>query len=269
MVSENDEERRKRRRQRQLFDGVAERYDDSRRSYPKEFIDSLVATANLRSGSAVLEVGCGTGQLTEQLAAYGFDLTAIDIGPSMVAVARRRLAGTAASFHVVSFEAFEAEEGSFDLIISATAWHWVDPEVRPDKAARLLRPGGWLALLSTGERHDDPFGPKLLEMWVERATDGGAWVRQQKLSGTEIVAGTGLFDVPLERASAESIVLTGRGRDRRRDDEGDLPELARRGASGLHRRTARPSRRPDRGRSPTGSDADDPSAASSSLTAAL
>jgi hypothetical protein len=79
--------------------------------------------------------------------------------------------------------------------------------VRLDKTARLLCPGGWLALLSTGERYDDPFRAKLLEMWVERATDGGAWVKQQKLSGTEIVAGTGLFDVPLERASVESIVL--------------------------------------------------------------
>lgn len=91
-------------------------------------------------------------------------------------MARRHLAGTAVSFQVVPFEGFEAEEGSFELIVSATAWHWVDPEVRLDKTARLLCPGGWLALLSTGERYDDPFRAKLLEMWVERATDGGAWV---------------------------------------------------------------------------------------------
>ena len=52
----------------------------------------------------MLEVGCGTGQLTEQLAPHGFDLTAIDIGASMIAAARRRLGGRAVSFQVVSFE---------------------------------------------------------------------------------------------------------------------------------------------------------------------
>jgi 2-polyprenyl-3-methyl-5-hydroxy-6-metoxy-1,4-benzoquinol methylase len=101
-------------------------------------------------------VGCGTGQLTGDLGRYGFDLTAIDIGPAMIAAARQHLGDAAISFQACSFEDFAAAGSSFDLIVSATAFHWVDPEVRFSKSARLLRPGGWLALLAIGERYDDP-----------------------------------------------------------------------------------------------------------------
>jgi hypothetical protein len=93
------------------------------------------------------------------------------------------------------------------LVVSATAWHLVDPEVRFEKAARLLRPGGWLALLSTGEKYDDPFGSKLLQMWVDRSDDGGAWAKQRKLSDTEISASTGLFEAPIQKVGSERMAL--------------------------------------------------------------
>jgi ubiquinone/menaquinone biosynthesis C-methylase UbiE len=167
----------------------------------------MVTTAGLGEGSKVLEVGCGTGQLTAELARRGCDVTAIDIGPSMVAVARRRLGRAPVRFAVVSFEDFAGDDGWFDLVVSATAFHWVDPEVKFDKTARLLRPGGWLALLATGERYDDPFGTALLEAWVARSDDGGAWVKQKKLSDTEIITSTGLFGQAFEKAHAERISL--------------------------------------------------------------
>ena len=207
MGVEGSEAWSKRRHQRALFDGVAELYDTSRRGYPRELVELMLETAGLREGSRVLEVGCGTGQLTEQLARHGCDVTAIDIGPSMVAVARRRLGRAPVRFAVVSFEEFEGGDGSFDLLVSAMAFHWVDPEVKFDKTARVLRPGGWLALLATGERYDDPFGTDLLEMWVARSDDGGAWAKQKKLSDTQIITTTGLFGGPLETTHAERISL--------------------------------------------------------------
>lgn len=124
----------------------------------------------------------------------------------MVAVARRRLGRAPVRFAVVSFEDFEAD-GAFDLVVSATAFHWVDPEVKFDKTARLLRPGGWLALLATAERYDDPFGTALLEMWVDRSDDGGAWVKQRRLADTQIITSTGRFEQPLEKTHAERISL--------------------------------------------------------------
>jgi ubiquinone/menaquinone biosynthesis C-methylase UbiE len=207
MVAETEEQRRKRHHQRALFDGVADLYDECRRAYPHEIVNFMVATAGLQAGSAVLEVGCGTGQLTEQLACFGFDLTAIDIGPSMIDAVRRRLGGRGVSFQVAAFEDFDAPEASFDLIVSATAFHWIDPEVKFAKPVRLLRPGGWLALLATGEKYDDPLGGALLDMWIARSDDGGAWAKQRKLSDIEIVTAAGLFDSPMEKSHSEPMVL--------------------------------------------------------------
>ncbi|MGB6456820.1 MAG: class I SAM-dependent methyltransferase [Streptosporangiaceae bacterium] len=206
MGAETERARTKRRYQRTLFDGVAQLYDDSRLGYPSEVIEFAVATAGVGVGSDVLEVGCGTGQLTEGLVGHEFRLTAIDIGASMIAAARRRLEGSAVSFQVASFEDFAAADASFDLIGSGTAFHWVDPEVKFRKPARLLRPGGWLALLATGERYDGPFGAALLRMWTARSDDGGAWVRQQKLANIEIIAGTGLFETAVNRTHAQQMV---------------------------------------------------------------
>jgi ubiquinone/menaquinone biosynthesis C-methylase UbiE len=205
-MAENEQDRSRRLHRRALFDTVAQLYEASRLGYPSDIVEFAIATAAVGAGSDVLEVGCGTGQLTESLARHGFRLTAIDIGPSMIAAARRRLDGSVISFRVSSFEDFAAADASFDLIISGNAFHWVDPELRFRKPARLLRPGGWLALLDTVEHCDDPFGAALLGMWVARSDDGTAWVRQPHFADTEVIAGTGLFETPVYKTHARRIV---------------------------------------------------------------
>ena len=192
--TESERERNKRHYQRALFDGIAERYEVSRPGYPAHVVEFVTATAGLGPGAAVLEVGCGTGQLTERLACYGFRLTAIDIGPSMIAAARRRLTGAEVSFEVTSFEDLDAADASFDLIISSAAFHWIDPEVAFSTSARLLRPGGWLALLGTEEHYDDPLGAALDVLWVTHGDTSGAWERRP--SDPEAIAATSLFGTP-------------------------------------------------------------------------
>lgn len=206
MGAETEQERSRRRRQRTLFDSVAQLYEASRLGYPDTIVDLAVATAGLGADSAVLEIGCGTGQLTQRLACFGFRLTAIDLGPSMIKAARRRLADSAVSFQIASFEDFAAPDASFDLIVSGTAFHWVDPEVQFRKSARLLRPGGWLALLETGERYDDPFGVALRGMWATRSPDGGARLRGPHFADTEVIAGTGLFETPVHQTHTQRII---------------------------------------------------------------
>jgi ubiquinone/menaquinone biosynthesis C-methylase UbiE len=203
--AETERQRSRRRHQRTLFDGAAQLYDACRLGYPREIVEFLVTTASIGAGSTVLEVGCGTGQLTDRLARSGFNLTAIDIGPSMIAAARLRLATTDVSFQVTPFEELAASEASFDLIVSGTAFHWIDPEVKFHKSAQLLRPGGWLALLATGERYDDPLGAELLKMWVARSEDGGAWVKRQ-LADSEVIADTGFFAEAVERTHTRRVV---------------------------------------------------------------
>ena len=199
--AETEQDRSKRHYQRTLFDGVAPLYEASRLGYPTDIVEFAVTTAALGRHSRVLEVGCGTGQLTERLAGFGFSLTAIDIGPSMVAEARHRLNGPDVEFQVASFEDFPAAEASFDLIVSAAAFHWVDPEVRYRKSAQLLRPGAWLALLDISEHYDDPFGAALRDMWVARSDGRGAWVK--RATDTEVITGTGWFSEPIHRTYAQ------------------------------------------------------------------
>jgi ubiquinone/menaquinone biosynthesis C-methylase UbiE len=206
MGQETELDRSKRRYQRTLFDGVAPLYEASRLGYPSDIVEFVVTTAALSAGSTALEVGCGTGQLTERLAYFGFSLTAIDIGPSMIAAARRRLAGSAVSFRAAAFEDFAASEASFDLIVSGAAFHWVDPEVKFRKLAGLLRPGGWLALLDTEEHYDDPFGAALHGMWAARADGDGAWMKRS--TDAEVITGTGLFDAPVKRTGTHRITRT-------------------------------------------------------------
>lgn len=191
--SETDEERAWREARRVLFDTVADLYDATRPGYPGEVVTSLLGTAGIGPGAAVLEIGCGTGQLTQQLAGDGIALTALDLGPSMVAAARRRLAGADVTFVVSPFEAYRAPDASVDLIVSATAFHWLDPQVAWPKIARLLRPGGWLAVLGTRERYDDPLGAALRDVYLRYSADGGAWARRPPRQPADTIAGSGLF----------------------------------------------------------------------------
>jgi ubiquinone/menaquinone biosynthesis C-methylase UbiE len=209
MQSETDEQQRKREQQRVLFDGIAERYDASRQGYPVEVVDAIITTAEIGPGACMLEIGCGTGQLTRQLAGRSFNLTAIDIGPAMISGARRNISDPTVRFEVSAFEEFSGP-GPFDLIVSATAFHWVDPEVGLAKAARLLRPGAWLALLTTGERYPEPLRTALRELWMRynrsvEWTTGPSWVaelRDAPLFG-EVAETTHQTDL---RLPAEAIV---------------------------------------------------------------
>ncbi|MFC9341273.1 class I SAM-dependent methyltransferase [Streptomyces sp. NPDC057020] len=132
------------------FDEDAELYDRARPGYPRELYDDLVECAGAGPGSRLLEIGCGTGQATLPLAERGFRITAVEAGPSMAAVARRNLDGFGGVEVVTSdFESWPLPEDSFDVVLAATSFHWIDPAVRMAKAAEALRPGGALAVVRT------------------------------------------------------------------------------------------------------------------------
>lgn len=133
----------------EVFDGVAEEYDQVRPGYPAALVDAAIVRGRLASGSRVLEVGCGTGKLTELLASRRLSLDAVDPGPRMIEQAMRRVATRDdVRFHVGRFEDVAFPEAAFDAVFSATAFHWLDPSVSWTKSASHLRPGGLLALLA-------------------------------------------------------------------------------------------------------------------------
>lgn len=194
VTEETEEERGKRRRQRLLFDGIAANYDATRHGYDSEVVDVVFATAELKPGDPVLEVGCGTGQLTVALAQRGVALAAIDIGPTMIRLATRRVAPYEVHLRTCAYEDLDAPDGSYKLIVSGTAFHWIDPNIAWRKSAALLRPGGWMAILSTAERYDDPIGAAYREQWIRYSEDGGAWAATPRPTLAETISSTELFE---------------------------------------------------------------------------
>ena len=140
------------------FNTAAVLYEDIRPGYPEELIQDIVELSGINDHSRILEVGCGTGKATQPFAERGYELVCLDIGADLIAVAQERLR----KYPNVSFvqQAFEAwkPEGTFDLIISATAFHWIDPKVRYLKAFQVLKSNGFLAVFSNQHvRKDEGF----------------------------------------------------------------------------------------------------------------
>ena len=136
------------RRYGKVFDEVAAEYDRHRPAYPDELVNQACHVAGIGSGDHVLEVGCGSGQLTRGLLARGLHVTAVEPGKSLLALARQNLEGAGeVEFVNAQFEDALLPREQFQAVFSASAFHWVDPEVSWQKAADVLVPGGTLALV--------------------------------------------------------------------------------------------------------------------------
>ncbi len=184
---------------RTVFDEIAGLYDAARPGYPSEAITDLLARGEVGPASRVLEIGCGTGQATRDLAASGAALECLEPGPRLAARARQHLARFPnVRVSVTTFEAAQAEPGAYDVIVSATAFHWIDPSVAFDKAANLLRPGGSLALLtnahgSAGTHTDERIAGAIRDLHGRLAAEVGAWtslddIRRRVNAGGDIAA---------------------------------------------------------------------------------
>jgi SAM-dependent methyltransferase len=158
-----------RERLRETFDQAAESYHRVRPDYPEALFDDLIALAGLAPGDRVLEVGCATGKATLPLARRGLRITCVELGTELAAAARRNLAGFDVEVVEGRFEDWRPEE-PVSLVFAATAWHWIDPKVRYQRAADALRPGGHLALWA--QEHvfpdgGDPFFEEIQEVYEE------------------------------------------------------------------------------------------------------
>lgn len=132
-----------------FFDEIAGEYDSKRPAYPDRLVGQACQEAGLGRGDDVLEIGCGSGQLTRSLLARGLSVTAVEPGANLVALARKNLEGAGAvEFINARFEDAPLDHGHFAAVFSASALHWVDPKVSWRKIAEVLVPGGTLALLS-------------------------------------------------------------------------------------------------------------------------
>ena len=139
-----------------VFDTVAVEYDRRRPTYPDELVERACELGGLAAGDRVLEIGCGTGQLTRSLVARGLGVTAVEPGANLIELAGREARGPGA-LEFVNHRLEDASiDGWFDAAFSASAFHWPDPDVSWGKVARALRPHGLFALLQhCALRHRD------------------------------------------------------------------------------------------------------------------
>ncbi|MEU9289923.1 class I SAM-dependent methyltransferase [Streptomyces sp. NPDC048275] len=135
------------RRMAESFGVDAQRYDQARPGYPDTLVTRIVAGS---PGSDVLDVGCGTGIAARQFQAAGCTVLGIEPDARMADFARAR----GLQVEVATFEAWQPVGRTFDAVIAAQSWHWVEPVAGVVKAARVLRPGGRLAIF--GHAYEPP-----------------------------------------------------------------------------------------------------------------
>ena len=137
-------------RQRLAFGRVAELYDRARPAYPPAAINAVLELGGLTSGSAILEVGAGTGKATVLLAERGLRILAIEPDSAMAELARANCARFGSEVEIIEsdFERWRAPERR-PAVVSAQAWHWISPEIGYCRAHEALTDGGRLITLWT------------------------------------------------------------------------------------------------------------------------
>jgi SAM-dependent methyltransferase len=121
------------------FGAAARIYDARRPRYPEQLIDDLV----WQGARTVLDVGAGTGIASEQLIAKGVDVLAIEPDLRMAAIAKEK----GIPIEIGTFESWDPADRHFDLVVFASSFHWVNPDIALPKASRLLTGNGRLALM--------------------------------------------------------------------------------------------------------------------------
>jgi len=164
-----------------LYRGTAAFYDRFRRPYPAELIDDLAVRTSADGTGRLLDLACGTGQVSFAMRGWFAEIWAVDQEPDMIGLVRRKAAALADpprfEFRVAAAEDLAAPEDAFDLVALGNAFHRLPRDVVAAKAMRWLRPGGYLALLWGGgpNEGDAPWQQTLREetrRWQRRPGAG-------------------------------------------------------------------------------------------------
>ena len=140
---------------RQRFSGRVEKYARYRPGYPKAVLELLETECGLTKSSVLADVASGTGLLAELFLENGNHVFGVEPNDEMRGAGerllRRYLYFTSAAG---SAEATTLDEDSVDFFVLGQAFHWFEPERARSEFARILKPGGWVALLWNDPRRD-------------------------------------------------------------------------------------------------------------------
>jgi SAM-dependent methyltransferase len=175
------------------FGNLAETYHRVRPPYSSRLLDRAQEALELEAGARVLDLAAGTGRLTEELRHRFADVVAVEPDERMRAVHGGAFAGSA--------EAIPLEDANVDAVFVGEAFHWFDPAAAIPELARVLLPGGGLAIVST---HWWETEPPLPDAALELLS--GPWERsqpQRRPPWDEAFAGSPFEPLRYERADDE------------------------------------------------------------------
>jgi ubiquinone/menaquinone biosynthesis C-methylase UbiE len=165
------------------FGNSAREYEFGRPTWPVELIDRVAAELELSREATVLDLGAGTGKLTRDLVSRFGRVIAVEPDDAMRAVLEEVVPGAEA--RAGSAEAVPLEDDSVDAVFTAEAFHWFASDQTVGEIARVLRPGGGLAIFWNVEFGDaePPMGEAVDTVLDEAFARGGAPGIGKVLSG--------------------------------------------------------------------------------------
>jgi ubiquinone/menaquinone biosynthesis C-methylase UbiE len=141
------------------FSDRAENYAKYRPAYPPGVIDILKANCGLTQKSVIADIGSGTGILTELFLKHGNFVFAVEPNAAMRSAAEHFIKPSPNFASVeATAESTTLKDASIDIITAAQAFHWFDRNAAKREFTRILKPGGWVALIWNERRLDSkPF----------------------------------------------------------------------------------------------------------------
>lgn len=184
------------------FNTVVERYDRMRPTYVEELYDDIWRYGGFGPDVKAVEVGIGTGQATQPVLNRGASLTAVELGRDLAAYCAKKFAANP-KFEVVNmpFQEFDVSNDFFDLIYSASAFHWIPEEIGYRKVFDMLRPGGVFARFANHPYKDKGNEPLHEAMQVHyakympRSKFHAEYCEEDAKCRAEVGAGYGFSDI--------------------------------------------------------------------------
>lgn len=132
---------------RKIFNEIISDYETARPGYPKELYNDIIEFSMIKPDANILEIGSGPGQATDYFIKRGYAITGLEIGDKQVEYLSEKYSEYH-NFNAIcsSFEEYNSSDETYDLVFSATAFHWIEPETGYPKAYNLLKKDGTLAV---------------------------------------------------------------------------------------------------------------------------